>query len=103
MSTVEYTLGEAGYADSLFLIMVDTSLSSKELKSIKTSIVEAIKELPDNVSIVFMTFSRYVTVYELVNSMFMKSIIIDGKEKITIEDIVKMLSLDKKGDVNRYV
>ena len=50
-----------------------------------------------------MTFSRYVTVYELVNSMFMKSIIIDGKEKITIEDIVKMLSFDKKGDVNRYV
>lgn len=54
-------------------------------------------------SIAIVTFSRYVNVFELQNPTFVKSTIMDGKEKISVEDIQKMLSVDKKDEIHRYV
>lgn len=61
------------------------------------------KDLPDNVSIALVTFSRYISVYELSNSMFVRSTIMDGKEQIKMDDIQKMLGIEKKDEVLRYI
>lgn len=116
MSTVEYSFSDLGKtdkkeregidpSDSLFIFLVDTSVAVKELKSIKESIISAIQGLPDNVSIGLVTFSRYVSVYELSNQIFIRSVIMDGKEKLKFEDTQKMLGIKPQGkeDIRKYL
>jgi protein transport protein SEC23 len=55
------------------------------------------------VSIALVTFSRYISVYELNNDKFVKCVIMDGKEQIKLEDIQKMIGVDKKEDASKYV
>jgi protein transport protein SEC23 len=52
-----------------------------------------------------ITFSRYITVYEMANSKFIKSVMMDGKEKIAQDDILKMLGIgaDKKEETAKYI
>lgn len=50
-----------------------------------------------------MTFSRYINVYELQNTNFVKSVIIDGKEKVPMETLQTMLGVEKKDEHQKYI
>lgn len=96
MTTVEYCFDDVDAIDNTLIFVIDLAVKPSEVKAIKNCLKETFSSLPDNVSIAIITFTRYIQVYEMNNTHSVKSLIIDGKEDVTIEKIHSLLDISRK-------
>nr|CDJ94460.1 Zinc finger and Sec23 Sec24 trunk region domain containing protein [Haemonchus contortus] len=64
-TTIEYTLKKATTMPPIFMFVVDTCMTSEELKALKESLQTALSLLPADAMVGIITFGRMVQLHEL--------------------------------------
>ena len=91
-TTVEYALSSPAAAP-VYLWVVDTCLSEKELHNLKATLSSSLSLLPQNAKIGFISFGSTVQVYELGFTGLTKSYVFRGEREWTTAQVAELLGL----------
>ena len=92
-TTVEYTQQLDRRARPIFLFVVDTCASEKEIESLKSQLMVAVGSLPPESYVGFVTFGSLVYVHELKVSDFPRSHVFSGNKTYTVPELRQLLSI----------
>ncbi|CAB3396773.1 unnamed protein product [Caenorhabditis bovis] len=90
-TTIEYTLRKATTMPPIFVFVVDTCMTSEELKSLKECLQTALSLLPADALVGLITFGRMVQLHELNVQGIARSYVFKGTKEVTqkqIKDVI---------------
>ncbi|CAJ0577142.1 unnamed protein product, partial [Mesorhabditis spiculigera] len=96
-STIEYTLKKATTMPPIFLFVIDTCLTSEELKALKESIQTAMALLPAEAIVGLITYGRMVQLHELKVSGICRSYVFKGTKEVNPKQIRDILAMQIGG------
>mgnify|MGYP002563806332 FL=1 len=92
-TTIEYELQGRQSVPPVFLLVIDTTVDTKELASLKDSLQQNLTYLPDNALVGIISFGTHVEVHELSSSDISRSYVFNGKKEYATSKVADMLGL----------
>ena len=95
-STMEYILPDTtnkGDQRPIFILVVDTAVSSDELVELKDSLQQSINFIPPDAMVGLITFGKMIHVHEVGFSECPKSYVFRGDKALTPDQIRKQLGI----------
>lgn len=77
----------------VFLLVIDTTVDSKELASLKDCLQQNLTYLPDNALVGIISYGTHVEVHELSSSEIARSYVFNGKKEYVTSKVADMLGL----------
>lgn len=91
-TTLDYTILRAPVpTPPIFLYVIDTCVEDEELNSLKSSILNSLKLLPENSLVGFITFGRIVSLWEISGNL--RSFIFKGSKDYTAKQVQEWLGI----------
>ncbi|CAI2352439.1 unnamed protein product [Caenorhabditis sp. 36 PRJEB53466] len=90
-TTIEYTLKKATTMPPIFVFVVDTCMTSEELKSLKECLQTALSLLPADALVGLITFGRMIQLHELSTQGISRSYVFKGSKEVTAKQIKDVL------------
>ena len=106
-TTIEYILPQqVAQQKPIFMLLVDTALSSEELAELKDSLQQSISFIPQDAHVGLITYGKMAFVHELGFSDCPKSYVFRGDKELSAQEIQSQLGINmgsdplNKGDTN---
>jgi len=96
-TTIEYILPRPKTMPPIFLFVIDVTMESEELETLKESILVSLALIPEESLVGLITFGTTVQVYELACDILPKAYVFNGSNELAPTEIKKMLGIASKG------
>ncbi|KAK6753171.1 hypothetical protein RB195_012647 [Necator americanus] len=98
-TTIEYTLKKATTMPPIFVFVVDTCMTSEELKALKESLQTALSLLPADALVGIITYGRMVQLHELNVQGISRSFVFKGTKEVAQKQLKDILAMNVGGCV----
>lgn len=90
-TTVEYEIAGRQSIPPVFLLVIDTTLSEKELNSLRDTLQQNLTYFPEDALVGIITFGTHIHVHELSFSDIGRSYVFNGKKEYANSKVADML------------
>eukprot|EP00792_Barthelona_sp_PAP020_P010677 TRINITY_DN425_c0_g1_i1.p1 TRINITY_DN425_c0_g1~~TRINITY_DN425_c0_g1_i1.p1 ORF type:complete len:754 (+),score=202.06 TRINITY_DN425_c0_g1_i1:34-2295(+) len=99
---VEYVIGQ-NRNPPVYLFVIDTIMTEKDLSSLKSSLESVIDLLPPDALVGFISFSRNICLWQLTDSAIPRCVVFSGANPVDPKKLQQWLQLPSKGLSDAYI